>query len=65
VVEGAAELVGDDAAVESFTAAINPKYNEQIPVEFFAENALFRVPPTVAYGLTEADFTGTPTKWQF
>ena len=65
VVEGTAELVNDHAAVETFTATINPKYNEQIPVEFFAENALLRVSPTVAYGLTEADFTGTPTKWEF
>jgi PPOX class probable F420-dependent enzyme len=64
VVEGRAERMDDHAAVEAFTATINPKYNEEIPVEFFAENALFRVPPTVAYGLTEADFTGTPTKWE-
>jgi general stress protein 26 len=63
--EGTAERVDDRAAVEAFTAAINPKYNEQIPVEFFAENALFAVRPRVVYGLTEADFSGTPTRWQF
>jgi nitroimidazol reductase NimA-like FMN-containing flavoprotein (pyridoxamine 5'-phosphate oxidase superfamily) len=65
VVEGTAERIVERAAVETFTAAINPKYNEQIPVEFFADNALFAIRPRVAYALTEADFTGTPTKWQF
>jgi hypothetical protein len=63
--EGTAERIGEHAAVEAFTAAINPKYSEQIPVEFFAENALFAVRPKVAYGLTEAAFTTSPTKWSF
>jgi PPOX class probable F420-dependent enzyme len=65
VIEGTAALVTDREAVEAFTAATNVKYETEIPVEFFADNALFAVRPTVAYGLTEADFTGTPTKWQF
>jgi len=65
VVEGTVSRVSDHAAVERFTARCNEKYETDIPVEFYAENALFRVPPTVAYGLTEADFSGTPTKWQF
>jgi PPOX class probable F420-dependent enzyme len=65
VVEGTATLVTDRAPVERFTAACNVKYETEIPVEFFADNALFAVEPFVAYGLTEADFTGTPTKWQF
>jgi nitroimidazol reductase NimA-like FMN-containing flavoprotein (pyridoxamine 5'-phosphate oxidase superfamily) len=63
--EGTAQRIADRAAFEAFTAVINPKYDANIPVAFFADNALFRVPPTVAYGLTEADFTGTPTKWSF
>jgi PPOX class probable F420-dependent enzyme len=65
VVEGTASRVSDRAAVEHFTARCNEKYETDLTVEFYAENALFRVPPTVAYGLTEADFSGTPTKWQF
>jgi nitroimidazol reductase NimA-like FMN-containing flavoprotein (pyridoxamine 5'-phosphate oxidase superfamily) len=65
VVHGAAERVTDRAAVETFTAAINPKYDEEITVEFFAENALFAVRPRVVLALTEADFTGSPTRWQF
>lgn len=65
VVEGRAERIGDRGAAEVFTARCNEKYETDIPVEFFLDNALFRVAPTVAYGLTEADFTGTPTKWAF
>ncbi|MEY2420803.1 MAG: hypothetical protein QOI95_870 [Acidimicrobiaceae bacterium] len=65
VVEGTALLVPDRQPVERFTEVCNVKYETDIPVEFFADNALFNVPPTVAYGLTEADFTGTPTKWRF
>ena len=63
--EGTAERIEDRTAVETFTAAINPKYNEQIPVEFFADNALFAVRPNVVLALTEADFTSSPTRWQF
>jgi hypothetical protein len=29
------------------------------------DNACFRVRPAWAFGLTEADFTGTPTRWTF
>jgi hypothetical protein len=65
VVEGTAALVNERPRVEEFTAACNVKYETDIPVEFFADNALFRVTATVAYGLTEADFAGTPTKWAF
>jgi hypothetical protein len=65
VVEGRSELITERAAVEIFTAACNAKYETDIPTAFFADNALFRVPPAVAYGLTEADFTTTPTRWQF
>ena len=66
VVEGSATRVTDDrAAFEHFTAQCNEKYETEIPVEFFLDNALFEVRPVVAYGLTEADFTGTPTKWVF
>jgi hypothetical protein len=65
VVEGTAQRVDDRNAAEAFCAAANAKYGESMTVEFVLENALFRVPPAVAYGLTEADFTGTPTKWEW
>ena len=29
------------------------------------DNACYRVRPVWAFGLTEADFTGTPTRWTF
>ena len=65
VVEGSAERVRDRAPTEVFTNACNVKYETEIPLEFFLENALFRVSPTVAYGLSEHAFTDTPTKWTF
>ena len=65
VVEGVAVRVDDRAAVQTFTDAINAKYDEQIAVDFFAENALFAVRPKVVLALIEADFAGSPTRWQF
>ena len=65
VIEGTAVPVTERSAVERFTAACNTKYETDIPVEFFVDNAMFSVSPSVAYGLTEADFSGTPTKWVF
>jgi hypothetical protein len=61
VIEGRAQAIADDDAVARFTAVCNPKYQTDIPVEFFAANALFFVTPIVAYALTEADFTTSPT----
>ena len=65
VIEGRAERSTDRAAAEVFTSTCNVKYETDIPVEFFLDNALFRVPPEVAYGLSEAAFSDTPTKWTF
>ena len=67
VSEGEATLIDDRAAISAFVAALNRKYETDYGVDFFnpTENACFRVPPTWAFGLTEADFTGTPTRWTF
>jgi hypothetical protein len=65
VVEGTAARTSDDGAIEQFTAVCNTKYATDIPVEFFAANALFAVRPNVVLALTEADFTSSPTRWQF
>ena len=67
VIEGIAELVEDLAAITSFVITINDKYHTEYAVDFFnaPENACFVVRPTWAFGLTESDFTGSPTRWVF
>jgi nitroimidazol reductase NimA-like FMN-containing flavoprotein (pyridoxamine 5'-phosphate oxidase superfamily) len=65
VIEGRAERVEAPEAVAGFAAAVNAKYDTEYPTEFFLENASFRLVPTVAIGLGESDFTGSPTRWRF
>jgi len=67
VIEGTAELVQDVTAIAAFVININDKYRTGYGVDFFsaAENACFRVHPRWAFGLTESDFTGSPTRWVF
>ena len=50
---------------KGFTLWVNAKYDTDLPVSFFAENACFRLDPRWAFGLDDADFTGTPTRWDF
>ena len=51
----------------AFVTELNRKYKTDSSIDFFnpTDNACFRVRPTWAFGLTEADFTGTPTRWTF
>jgi hypothetical protein len=66
VLDGDAERIdAEDAGVSSFTSATNAKYGTDYSLDFFADNALFRLRPTSAFGLDDADFTGTPTRWLF
>ncbi len=65
VVEGVVERVVGDNAIEGFTTWVNTKYRTDLAVDFFAENACFRLEPLWAFGLDDADFTGTPTRWAF
>lgn len=65
VVEGVAELMVDPQVVEAFTAAVNAKYDTTYGVEFFLDNSTYRVRPDWVFALTEADFTGSPTRWAF
>ncbi len=53
----------DDAA--RFAELSTAKYHIEYTVDFFAANALFAAHPQSAFGLEEADFTGSPTKWIF
>jgi hypothetical protein len=65
VVEGLVEVIGDDESIRQFTAWVNAKYGTEISVEFFTDNTCFRLEPRRAFGLEEADFTGSPTRWDF
>jgi PPOX class probable F420-dependent enzyme len=67
VVEGVAERVAAAHVIARFAQLVNEKYETEIPVEFYdpAENTVFRVTPRTVIGLTESDFTGSPTRWGF
>jgi len=67
VIEGTAELLQDLTAIAAFVIKINDKYHTDYAVDFFSapENVCFRVHPRWAFGLTESDFTGSPTRWVF
>jgi PPOX class probable F420-dependent enzyme len=65
VVEGTVERVGVAAEVARFARLVNEKYDTDYGVDFFAENACFRLRPTWAFGLESEDFEGTPTRWDF
>ncbi len=66
VVEGLAEIVDDRAVIERLTAIWNEKYDTDTPVDFFAspDNACIRVAPVRVIGLSEANFNGSPTRWE-
>jgi hypothetical protein len=63
--QGVAERVTDPEAIEAYTAVTNEKYAVDYTADFYTENALFAVRPTIVFGLTEADFAGSPTRWTF
>jgi len=67
VIEGEAELIHHPAAIATFVARTNRKYRTEYSIAFFSSpsNACFQVRPAWAFGLTESDFTGSPTRWTF
>ena len=65
VVEGRSLLVSDPSAVGSFAEASDRKYATAYGPGFYLANACFRVVPEWAFGLDDADFTRTPTRWVF
>jgi PPOX class probable F420-dependent enzyme len=67
VLEGTAQVVSDHDALARFIALENDKYETDYGVDFLdpAVNATFRVEPSWVFSLTEADFTGSPTRWSF
>ena len=65
VVRGAVERIADVGVIERFTGWVNAKYETDIAVSFFTDNATFRLAPEWVFSLDEGDFTGTPTRWTF
>jgi hypothetical protein len=67
VVEGTARLITSLEELELMLTLENTKYSTTYGIEMFdpALNASFRVRPAWAFGLQAADFTGSPTRWEF
>ena len=65
VVEGVVAAVTDRLDIERFTDWVNVKYESDIAVQFFLDNACFRLDPRRVFSLDEANFTGSPTRWVF
>ena len=53
--------------IAGFNDAVNAKYDTDYSVDFYdpSINGVFRVEPVSAFGVTEDDFTGSPTRWTF
>jgi nitroimidazol reductase NimA-like FMN-containing flavoprotein (pyridoxamine 5'-phosphate oxidase superfamily) len=68
VIEGEALRVSNEDEsdkVTAYAASVNTKYETELPVEFFLENATFRLTPDRVIGMTEKEFESSPTKWTF
>ncbi|WP_211240803.1 pyridoxamine 5'-phosphate oxidase family protein [Hamadaea tsunoensis] len=67
VVEGRAEQVTDLATLRTVLDVENAKYGTAYGMDMLdpAANACFRVRPATAFGLIEAEFTTSPTRWTF
>ena len=65
IVEGDSERVTEAAAIATFTDQVNAKYASDYTVDFFGDNALFVLRPVWAFGLTDGDFAGSPTRWSW
>lgn len=67
VVEGVAERAVELPQLQRFLDAMNAKYETAYDIDFLdpGVNACFRVRPVWAFGLLQADFEGSPTRWRF
>ena len=67
VIEGTATRVSTTDLLGGFNDTVNTKYDTDYAVDFYdpAVNGVFRVEPLWAFGVTEDDFTGSPTRWTF
>ena len=67
VVEGVAEAVTEMSVIEDMVHGINDKYGSDVTVDFMDAdvNATIRVAPRWAFGLIDAEFAESPTRWDF
>jgi hypothetical protein len=67
VIEGTAERISAGDAIAGFNDTVNAKYETSYSVDFYdpSINGVFRIAPVSAFGVTEDDFTGSPTRWTF
>ena len=67
ILEGTARLITSPPELDLMLTLENTKYSTTYSIEMLdpALNASFRVRPAWAFGLQAADFTGSPTRWQF
>ena len=67
VVEGRAELVAGRGDLETLLRLENEKYGTSYGMETLDPqvNSAFSVRPLWVFGLSTADFQGTPTRWSF
>ena len=65
IMEGQVELLTDDESIARAIALVNEKYGTNYDVSFQDPNVnrTFRFSPSVAFGLLENDFAGSPTRW--
>jgi len=58
---------GEDFVQVSRSSDLIQKYATDYSLDFFNPDSTvcFRVRPSWAFGLTESDFTGSPTRWLF
>ena len=67
IIEGQAAMVTEPARLQRVIDLMNAKYATHIEVSFLdpAVNATFGVRPHRVFGMQDADFTGSPTRWVF
>lgn len=67
VAEGPVARIGAAADLERMLAAENTKYGTDYGIEMLdpAENTCWALAPERVFGLDSADFTGSPTRWDF
>jgi general stress protein 26 len=67
IVEGHAAMVDDPDSISVFADWADAKYETNYGPEFYGDpaNACFRIEVLAAFGLSGADFTGSPTRWVF
>jgi PPOX class probable F420-dependent enzyme len=67
VLDGTAVLVVDRSLIKGFVERTNAKYDTDYGLDFFDPDiaTCYRVAPSWAFGLTDSDFEGSPTRWTF